>query len=41
LQGLLAADPAIRRLTRGRGEFAYYPGMIETLTSAPNFKNKS
>jgi arylsulfatase len=37
------ADPAIRpSLTRGRAEFAYYPGMIRIPEgSAPDFKNKS
>jgi arylsulfatase len=37
------ADPAIRpSLTRGRNEFAYYPGMIRIPEgSAPNFKNHS
>ena len=37
------ADPAIRpSLTRGRTEFAYYPGMIRIPEgSAPDFKNKS
>jgi arylsulfatase len=37
------ADPAIRpSLTRGRNEFAYYPGMIRIPEgSSPNFKNKS
>jgi arylsulfatase len=37
------ADPAIRpSLTRGRSEFAYYPGMTRIPEgSAPNFKNKS
>jgi arylsulfatase len=37
------ADPAIRpSITRGRQEFAYYPGMIRIPEgSAPNFKNKS
>jgi arylsulfatase len=37
------ADPAIRpRLTRGRQEFTYYPGMIRIPEgSAPDFKNKS
>ena len=36
-------DPAIRpSLTRGRSEFAYYPGMIRIPEgSAPDFKNKS
>jgi arylsulfatase len=36
-------DPAIRpSLTRGRNEFAYYPGMIRIPEgSAPDFKNKS
>jgi arylsulfatase len=37
------ADPAIRpSLTRGRNEFAYYPGMVRIPEgSAPNFKNHS
>jgi arylsulfatase A-like enzyme len=37
------ADPAIRpSLTRGRQEFAYYPGMVRIPEgSAPDFKNKS
>jgi len=37
------ADPAIRpSLTRGRSEFAYYPGMTRIPEgSAPDFKNKS
>jgi arylsulfatase len=37
------ADPAIRpSLTRGRSEFAYFPGMIRIPEgSAPDFKNKS
>jgi arylsulfatase A-like enzyme len=36
-------DPAIRpSLTRGRGEFTYYPGMVRIPEgSAPNFKNRS
>jgi arylsulfatase len=36
-------DPAIRpSLTRGRNEFAYYPGMVRIPEgSAPDFKNKS
>src|SRR5262249_57562580 len=37
------ADPAIRpSLTRGRTEFAYFPGMIRIPQgSAPHFKNNS